>query len=370
MAQSIRATAQTQESLIPTFTATIGGVEQLCVDARLLHAHLKNGDMFAHWINARIQKYGFEQGTDYELIAWENTKAKAEAQNADKKGGDGFGESTQKPSEGSDGLIWENSQTKQTGRGGNRRSKDYRISLDMAKELSMVESNEQGRAARRYFINMERIAIQAIKDQLAQALEAKTAIDYTRISPAQAQALSELVIAETKRTGKHYKTIWGAFNRHFQVNTYTQLPASQFDEACKWLGGERIKASPSPAIDYELPAVDFDFMRTMNDGLCDPKPINTAVRAVAQQMSWKLAAEAQVGILQFLERFIAYRTNDAARQDVSCVAPMLEKLTLSHCLAYRFFEELDRARQMAGLMQQMANTCVNSIQQRMGTVFA
>ena len=60
MAQSIRATAQTQESLVPTFTATIGGVEQTCVDARLLHAHLKNGDMFAHWINARIQKYAFE----------------------------------------------------------------------------------------------------------------------------------------------------------------------------------------------------------------------------------------------------------------------------------------------------------------------
>lgn len=363
MAMSIRATAQTQESLVPTFTATIGGVEQLCVDARLLHAHLKNGDMFAHWINARIQKYGFEEGTDYELIAWENTKAKAEAQKTDKEDGDS--------------LIWENSQTKQTGRGGNRRSKDYRISLDMAKELSMVESNEQGRAARRYFINMERIAIQAIKDQLVQALAAKPAIDYTRISPAQAQALSELVIAETKRTGKHYKTVWGSFNRHFQVNTYTQLPASQFDEACKWLGGERVAAqavpptqAPTVAPSYELPPVDFDFMRAMNDGLCDPKPINSAVRAVAQQMSWKLAAEAQVGILQFLERFISYRTNDAARQDVSCVAPMLEKLTLSHCLAYRYFEELDRARQMAGLMQQMANTCVNSIQQRMGTVFA
>lgn len=60
MAQSIRATAQTQESLVPTFTATIGGVEQLCVDARTLHAHLKNGDRFAGWINARIQKYAFE----------------------------------------------------------------------------------------------------------------------------------------------------------------------------------------------------------------------------------------------------------------------------------------------------------------------
>lgn len=213
------------------------------------------------------------------------------------------------------------------------------------------------------------VLFQHFMPRMEAAMQA-SANDYARISPAQTQALKELVNAEVRKTGKHHQTVWTAFQHHFQVNSYLELPAARFDEACKWLGGERIKASPSPAIDYELPAVDFDFMRTMNDGLCDPKPINTAVRAVAQQMSWKLAAEAQVGILQFLERFIAYRTNDAMRQDVSCVAPMLEKLTLSHCLAYRFFEELDRARQMAGLMQQMANTCVNSIQQRMGTVFA
>lgn len=220
------------------------------------------------------------------------------------------------------------------------------------------------------------VLFQHFMPRMEAAMQA-SANDYARISPAQAQALSELVIAETKRTGKHYKTVWGSFNRHFRVNSYHELPATRFDEACKWLGGERVAAqavpptqAPTVAPSYELPPVDFDFMRTMNDGLCDPKPINTAVRALAQQHSWRLAAEAQVGILQFLERFISYRTNDAARQDVSCVAPMLEKLTLSHCLAYRYFEELDRARQMAGLMQQMANTCANSIQQRMGTVFA
>ena len=213
------------------------------------------------------------------------------------------------------------------------------------------------------------VLFQHFMPRIEAAMQA-SANDYTRISPAQAQALKELVNAEVRKTGKHHQTVWTAFQHHFQVNSYLELPAARFDEACKWLGGERIKASPPPAIDYELPAVDFDFMRAMNDGLCDPKPINSAVRALAQQHSWRLAAEAQVGILQFLERFISYRTNEAGRQDVSCVAPMLEKLTLSHCLAYRYFEELDRARQMAGLMQQMANTCVNSIQQRMGTVFA
>lgn len=220
------------------------------------------------------------------------------------------------------------------------------------------------------------VLFQHFMPRMEAAMQA-SANDYTRINPAQAQALKELVNAEVRKTGKHHQTVWTAFQHHFRVNSYHELPAARFDEACKWLGGERVAAqavpptqAPTVAPSYELPPVDFDFMRAMNDGLCDPKPINSAVRAVAQQHSWRLAAEAQVGILQFLERFISYRTNETGRQDVSCVAPMLEKLTLSHCLAYRFFEELDRARQMAGLMQQMANTCANSIQQRMGTVFA
>jgi hypothetical protein len=43
----------------------------------------------------------------------------------------------------------------QTGRGGDRRSADYFLSLDMAKELAIVERTERGRQARRYFIDCE-----------------------------------------------------------------------------------------------------------------------------------------------------------------------------------------------------------------------
>jgi phage anti-repressor protein len=42
-----------------------------------------------------------------------------------------------------------------SGRGGDRRSVTYHITLDMAKELAMVDRNEMGRLARQYFIQCE-----------------------------------------------------------------------------------------------------------------------------------------------------------------------------------------------------------------------
>lgn len=131
MANTHQGAVAQEQALVPTFRATIGGIEQTCVDARFLHAYLQNGDHFAGWINTRLQKYGFEEGADYELIAWEKTKAK---------------------------FASENTEAKKSGSGGHNK-KDYRLTLDMAKELSMVENNDRGREARRYFIAMERQAL-------------------------------------------------------------------------------------------------------------------------------------------------------------------------------------------------------------------
>lgn len=109
--------------LIPVFTTEIGGVPTQAVDARELHRFLGVGKKFTDWIKDRINEYGFAEDVDYVLIS----------QNGEIK----------------------------TGRGGNRRSIDYHLSLGTAKELGMVEKNEQGRLIRRYFIECERAALQA-----------------------------------------------------------------------------------------------------------------------------------------------------------------------------------------------------------------
>lgn len=84
------------------------------INARELHRQLKSKQEFSHWIKDRIEKYGFEEGVDFDLIKLSNQK----------------------------------------GRGGDRRSIDYIISLDMGKELCMVENSAQGRKIRRYFIEV------------------------------------------------------------------------------------------------------------------------------------------------------------------------------------------------------------------------
>ena len=107
----------TQELIAVTQTA-LGDDAVATVNARDLHAFLEVGKVFSEWIKDRIAQYGFVEGQDYAVEV----------------------------------PVPEN----QTGRGGDRRSRDYHISLDMAKELAMVERNEKGREARKYFIQCEK----------------------------------------------------------------------------------------------------------------------------------------------------------------------------------------------------------------------
>ncbi|WP_459926495.1 antA/AntB antirepressor family protein [Flavobacterium covae] len=85
------------------------------VSARDLHQFLESKQEFATWIKNRIQEYGFVEDVDYTSF---------------------------------DEFIKREI-------GGTKR-KEYAITLDMAKELSMVEKNDKGRKARQYFIRIEK----------------------------------------------------------------------------------------------------------------------------------------------------------------------------------------------------------------------
>lgn len=92
----------------------IGGQTIETVNARELHSFLEVGRDYTNWIKGRIEKYGFVENQDYVL-----TFAR-------------------------------------TGERQNVVMTEYHISVGMAKELAMVENNDQGRQARQYFIECER----------------------------------------------------------------------------------------------------------------------------------------------------------------------------------------------------------------------
>lgn len=85
------------------------------VNARDLHAFLESKRDFSHWIKDRIEKYDLVENEDYVVF-------------------DKFGENPK----------------------GGRPQIEYALTIDAAKELSMVEGNEKGKLARKYFIECEK----------------------------------------------------------------------------------------------------------------------------------------------------------------------------------------------------------------------
>lgn len=84
------------------------------IEAKLLHQKLQVNTRLGDWIQRRINEYGFEKDRDY----YSNLSSKV-------------------------------------GKGGHN-ALNYLLTLDMAKELSMLERNEVGRNVRRYFIAKEK----------------------------------------------------------------------------------------------------------------------------------------------------------------------------------------------------------------------
>ncbi len=101
----------TTSALIPFAARPVGTETIETVDARDLHAFLEVKTDYAAWIKRRIETYGFLQDIDFCVVI--------------------FGD-------------------------GPTKTINHFVSLDMAKELSMVERTKKGKEARQYFLACEK----------------------------------------------------------------------------------------------------------------------------------------------------------------------------------------------------------------------
>lgn len=129
----------------------IGGYTINAISARELHAYLGSKRQFANWIKDRIEKYGFVRDIDY--ICFKKFVKGAS------------------PGEANVSSI------------------EYTISIDMAKELAMVENNARGRAVRHYFIQIER----RYQDRSAQigTVTNVPVLDYARVTSLDLKRIDE-----------------------------------------------------------------------------------------------------------------------------------------------------------------------------------
>ncbi|ARK13040.1 phage antirepressor KilAC domain-containing protein [Fibrella sp. ES10-3-2-2] len=128
------------------------------VSARELHGFLAIKKQFADWIKHRVEKYGLVEGQDFTTYSPDSEKG--------------------------------------------RPTLEYALTLDAAKELAMVEGNEQGKVARQYFIECEKqlrqIAQPRIETAPVQLSRKELALMVIQIEEEKERLEKELAAAQPK----------------------------------------------------------------------------------------------------------------------------------------------------------------------------
>ncbi len=147
--------------LIQTFQGQLAGETQTLVNASEIYDVLKPTTRFNDWIARRIEQFDFIDGEDFY-------------------------------SKLSKGLL-------------GRPKAEYHLSLDMAKELCLVENTEQGKKARRYFIDVEKQARQHIPAFLRRGAD-------------DVGSLAEHQLAVMRSVVLDAKPMWAKLKRYFEAN--------------------------------------------------------------------------------------------------------------------------------------------------------
>ena len=144
---------------------------QKAVNARDLHSFLQLGKDFSTWIKNRIDKYDFIEGKDFQTLYLDyqgNLLNIRLPQNGDS----------------------ENQQVSKI---------EYALSISMAKELSMIENNERGKQARKYFIACEENKHELSRKDLAlMVLQAEEEKERLALEVQKKEEEKQAIIEETK----------------------------------------------------------------------------------------------------------------------------------------------------------------------------
>lgn len=200
-------TLSVQPNLINVFEGVIGSVRQLVVNARDLHSFLQVGKVFAAWIQERIGKYEFVENEDFTVTV------------------------------------------SKTGIRSNVIQKDYLLALDMAKELSMVENNDKGREARRYFIAMEK---KALAQEPVRAIEYITQQQYDEL----AKDVQQLSYCFTFKQRANWWA-WAELRTLSGGEPVKKMPAEFFDVAKQKLKDMYLKSTAFRDLMYKTETAFF-----------------------------------------------------------------------------------------------------------------
>ena len=201
--------ANIQPTFIKIEKSIFDGISINSVNAREIHEYLGVKTRFNDWINRAIEKYDFIENIDYSILS-------------------------------------------------NGNSKDFVVTLDMAKELAMLENNPKGKETRKYFIYFEQkakevIANQSSEIQLLQGMLNTLSKMDTRVSQLESSKRlenwqeKELHNLKNKKVyelaKKHdlsndnemirklHSRVWKAVKNKFNLPRYNELPILKFDEA-------------------------------------------------------------------------------------------------------------------------------------------
>lgn len=212
------------DSLIQITKNTINGAEVNSVNAREIHEYLEVKTVFPNWIKRAIEKYDFIENEDYISILTDSKSGK----------------------------------------------RDFIVTLDMAKELAMLENNPKGKETRKYFIKFEKKAKDLINNQSQEiqllqgmlntiskmdnrVVTIESEVDYLKNeSPI---VYNQIKILEDKRKSRtrelvgynpscekskanYSRTIRAltkSFKNKFGVSRYADLPKFKYNEALKWV---------------------------------------------------------------------------------------------------------------------------------------